>query len=332
MTTREPQPEPAGLISTLPRLRRLQGCTPCMQKLERLGWAEGMAFVCHGARIGIRVNDPIILERLRARLPPGWKTTRSPVVDDLYSLFTGGTGERAKVRRYNLVYLQSNMLARTMDLDKALDVLESSLHFSVAVRATAKLFVHAGVVGWRGRAIVIPGRSMSGKTTLVHALVRAGATYYSDEYAVFDARGRVHPYPKPLSLREGADPLQRHVPVELLGGRPGVGSLPVGLVAVTRYQAGARWRPRVLSPGQAVLSLLNHTLQARVRPRLVLERLASVTSGAVTLKGQRGEAEEIAQFLLRHLETETSRSGDQGRKPSWRPVRLADGSDFQGGS
>lgn len=303
MTTLAPRLEPAGPISTFPRLSRPQECIPCMQKLERLGWADGIAFVCHGARIGIRVNDPAILERLRARLPPGWKPARSSVVHDLYSLFTGGTGERANVHRYNLLYLQSARLARTMDLEEALDVLESSLHFSVAVRTTAKLFVHAGVVGWQGRAIVIPGRSMMGKTTLVHALVREGATYYSDEYAIFDARGRVHPYAKPLSLREENDPFQRHVSVESLGGRRGVGPLPVGLVAVTTYQAGARWRPRALSPGQAVLALLDHTVQARVRPRFALESLARVTSGSVTLKGKRGEAEEVARSLLRHLES-----------------------------
>ena len=43
------------------------------------------------------------------------------------------------------------------------------------------------IVTWgRGRAIVIPGRTFSGKSTLVAELVRAGATYYSDEYAVED--------------------------------------------------------------------------------------------------------------------------------------------------
>jgi hypothetical protein len=31
----------------------------------------------------------------------------------------------------------------------------------------------------------------------VAELVRAGATYYSDEFAVLDSRGRVHPFPRP---------------------------------------------------------------------------------------------------------------------------------------
>ena len=35
-------------------------------------------------------------------------------------------------------------------------------------------------------------------------LLRAGAVYYSDEYAVVDPWGRVHPFAKPLSIRDGS--------------------------------------------------------------------------------------------------------------------------------
>jgi serine kinase of HPr protein (carbohydrate metabolism regulator) len=68
------------------------------------------------------------------------------------------------------------------------------VEFDIAVRARSALFVHAGVVAWRGRAVLIPGASNAGKSTLVAELVRRGATYYSDEYAAIDAAGRVHPY------------------------------------------------------------------------------------------------------------------------------------------
>ena len=77
----------------------------------------------------------------------------------------------------------------------------------IAEVARNRVFVHAGVVGWKGRAIVIPGRSYSGKSTLVSELIRAGAAYYSDEYAVFDSRGRVYPFAKPLEMRD----VVRHV-------------------------------------------------------------------------------------------------------------------------
>ncbi|MGH7394773.1 MAG: hypothetical protein ACREJF_04145, partial [Candidatus Methylomirabilales bacterium] len=227
-----------------------------MEKIDRLGWAAGMCLVAYGLRIGIRVNDPEVLVHLPDRLPPGWKPAPSPIVDHLYSLLVGGAGPRSTVRRFSLLYAGSARLARTMDLDQVFESLESDLQGTIAEAARGRLFVHAGVVGWRGRAIVLPGRTHSGKTTLVAALVRAGATYYSDEYAVFDARGRVHPYPKPLSIRGENGGQPRKCPAEALGGLPGVKPLPVGLVAGTAYQPGARWRPRLLSPGQGVLTLL----------------------------------------------------------------------------
>jgi hypothetical protein len=277
-----------------------------MQKIDRLGWAAGIAFVSHGARLGIRVNDPAILERLPEHLPPGWRYASSPVVDSLYSLIVGGASQNSSVRRYNLLYGGAARLARTMELDEVLQLLESSLRCSVALRARRRLFVHAGVVGWRGRAIVIPGRSMSGKTTLVEALVRAGATYYSDEYAVFDAQGRVHPYPKPLSIRQEPGKPPKRYPVEVLGGHPGTKPLPVGLIAVTRYDAGARWRPRVLSPGQALLALLDNTLLARIRPGTALATLQCVVPAALTLQGKHANAQEVIGPLLDRLMKEST--------------------------
>lgn len=284
--------------AVVPRLKNLHGCVPCLEKLDRLGWTAGISFVSHGARIGVRVNDPAALDEVRERLPPGARISASPAVDDLYSLFIARCGGRSKVRRYDLLYQQWSLLARSLERQDLLDVLESTLHFNVAVRARRRLFVHAGVVGWRGRAIVVAGHSMSGKTELVHALVRAGADYYSDEYAVLDARGRVHPYAKPLSLREEGRERRRRCRVESFGGRCGNGPLPVGLVALAEYREGARWRPRALSPGEAVLALLGHTLLARVRPELALRTLQKAVPDAVTLRGKRGEAEATARALL----------------------------------
>ena len=43
------------------------------------------------------------------------------------------------------------------------------------------------------------------------ALGRAGALYYSDEYAPLDGEGFVHPYPKPLSLRKGGGHIDHDV-------------------------------------------------------------------------------------------------------------------------
>jgi hypothetical protein len=188
---------------------------------------------------------------------------------------------------------------RTHDLEEALSQLELDLELCVADRAPRRTFVHAGVVGWNGRAIVIPGRSFSGKSSLVKALVQAGASYYSDEFAVLDERGRVHPYPIPLAIRPdrgGGPPVKFRT--EELDGVAGVRSLPVGLVLVTRYVGGARFRPRPLSAGRTVLELLAHTLPARRRPGRVLDALTHAVAHASVLRGTRGEAEETARQVL----------------------------------
>jgi len=273
-----------------------------MEKLDRLGWAAGIGFIAYGRRVGIRVSDGEVVERLLDRLPPIRRPLALPVVDRLYSLRVGGQEPRSSVRRFHLLYGNATMLVRCMDFDEALDHLESDLQLYVARAARRRLFVHAGVVGWGGRAIVMPGRTFNGKSTLVAALVRAGASYYSDEYAVFDARGQVHPYPKPLSLRDQGAGRARRLPVESLGGQVGTLPLPVGLIVASRYRPEARWRPRRLSPGEAVLTLLADTVAARSRPAAALATLHEVASRAVALRGVRGEAHEVVGSLTKSAE------------------------------
>jgi len=171
-----------------------------------------------------------------------------------------------------------------------------------ALRARDCLFVHAGVVGWRGRALIIPGRSMTGKTTLVSALVRAGATYYSDEFAVLDKAGHVHPYPVPLSVRGTGGEPGVLTPVESLGGQAGTVPLPLGSIVVTRYQPSARWRPRPLSPARALLACMDNTVAAQRDPESTMPILRLAVLGAHAIESARGEAHTVAPLLLQQLD------------------------------
>lgn len=245
-----------------------------------------------------------MLRELARRLPPDSAESGAEVVDRLYSLRVAGPGRRG-VENFHLLYGDSARLARTTRLEEALDAFESDLQLYVAEAGRRRVFVHAGVVGWGGRAVVIPGRSFTGKTTLVAELVRAGATYYSDEYAVLDARGRVHPYARPLGVREGGTGRQAKVSVEALAGTSGTRPLPVGLVVVSEYRPGGRWRPRRLSSGQGVLALLAHTVSARRQPAAALEALGEVTARARVVRGARGEAGETAASILEMLNRST---------------------------
>jgi hypothetical protein len=226
--------------------------------------------------------------------------------------------------RPSRVYVGATRRARTRDLRHAFAVLESELRQSLAVRSKHRTFVHAGVVGWRGRAIVVPGRSRSGKTTLVAELVRAGASYLSDEFAIIDARGRVHPFAKPLSIR-GAGGCDLHVSrpsAEDLGGRAGTRPLPIGLVVLATHQPGAQWRPQTLTAGQAVIEMLAHTVPARLRPAASLQALERAVARAVVLKGERGEAGALAPLLLQLLEASSGSSAARpGSRIAWSEPR-----------
>lgn len=250
----------------------------------------------------MRANCADARELLRAALPPGWKPSRVSTVERLYSLFVGGEAKRPGAARFHLLYEDHLRLTRTRSLAEALETLESRIRHFVAERARRRVFVHAGVVGWRGRAVVMPGRSMAGKSSLVAELVRAGATYYSDEFAVLDARGRVHPFAKPISLRREGETRQEHFRVEELGGKVGVRPLPVGLVLLAGYRRGARWRPRELTPGQGVLGMLAHVVAARRQPEESLAALQRVVARARVVKSPRGEARAVAESVLRLLD------------------------------
>lgn len=285
-----------------------------MMKLDRLGWAAGFSFRAYGLTIGVRTNTASILEQLIPHLPYGWEPSDTETVDHLFSMLVGHTSQHAtapvrrvgpagKRRRFHLLYDGILLATRTLDTEELLERFESSIRLKVAENAKRKVFVHAGVVGWKGRAIVVPGRSFSGKTSLVAALVRAGATYFSDEYAVFDRRGNVFPYVKPLSLRLGDDEKQTHVPVEELGGTASATSLPVGHVIVTNYAEGSTWRPRILTGGEAVLAMLAHTVPARRDPQTVLDVLHRVSMRSIVLKGRRGDADATATALLARIDS-----------------------------
>jgi len=218
----------------------------------------------------------------------------------LFSLRIGGASKAANVRNYHLLYAGLRRAARTLDLDGLFDALESEVQLFVAEFAQDRIFVHAGVVGWKGRALLLPGRSFSGKSTLVAALVKAGATYYSDEYAVLDDNGYVHPYARRLSLRQQEGP-PRRCAAEELGGRAGARPLPVGAVAIARYQQGAGWQPKKISSGRALLELLENTVPALSRPTQSVTTLQQVVPRSLNLKGLRGEADEMAGELLKAM-------------------------------
>src|SRR5579859_1211989 len=263
-------------------------------QLDRLGWTVGQRYIAYGLRIGLRANDAAVLAAAGHYLPLGWQPAPGGPVDVVYSLRLAAPDAAAD----HLLFAGAVQLAATPEVAALYPIFADHAQLLTAFRARDRLFVHAGVVGWQDQAIVLPGRSLAGKTTLVKALVEAGATYYSDEYAVLDQEGRVHPYPRPLAIRGAAGQPGQQTPVAALGGQAGTTPLPIGLIVVTHYASGARWRPRALSPAQALLALMDNTVAARRAPHTSMPILRQAALGASAIQSARGEAVGVAAALL----------------------------------
>ncbi len=258
-----------------------------------------ISFVNFGARVSIQTDNPATVEKIITLLPIGSELLKNQSPPDVfYSVKTCGDHSLFRTRNH---HSKEVLIKKGFDQDTILNLLESDLHFQVACNARTALFVHAGVVSLDDRAIMIPGRSFSGKTTLIKSLVQAGATYYSDEYAPIDSTGRIHPYPKSLSIRNEEKQTVSKISVEKLGGEQGLKPIPLKMVIVSQYKHDSLWNPIQISPGEIVMSLIDNTVLARTRSRHMLKIFAQTVQGAAGFKGVRGEAEDVSHWLSKQL-------------------------------
>lgn len=183
----------------------------------------------------------------------------------------------------------------------AIETALSDLELWVAAHARDVIFLHAGCVEVDGRAIVLPGFTLSGKTTLTRALIDTGASYLSDEYAVLTADGSVLPYRRPLSVRIPGEPVVQRIKWAECGAGIGEAPVAVGLFALLRHNLDAGWEVAQLSRAHAILHLLQQTVAARSRPVDATLALERGTEYAITIEGTRGEAAEAAERLISAL-------------------------------
>ena len=178
----------------------------------------------------------------------------------------------------------------------------SMLRLTIAENAVDRVFLHAGTVAWQGKAVIFPARSFKGKTTIVTEMIKAGAEYYSDEYAVIDLAGLVHPFPRPLSIRglEG-EFVETEIPPEFYNAHIGERPVSIGSVVLTEFMEGSNWDPVRISPGQGILETISHTIPLNVNAEMSLKVLSRAFENAIILKGPRGDAKDTAKQLLKFL-------------------------------
>lgn len=221
-----------------------------------------IAATAYGRRVALDVA-PTDLDVLRALLPWWWRDD-DPEAD-------------------------ADTLLVVPDAGSAREVV-AALELEVAEHAVDRVFVHAAVVACGDRALLLPGPSFAGKSTLAAALLDTGLGYLSDEYAVLDAAGSVYAYPRPLTTRTDAG--RNHRVVEHVDG-----PLQVAAVALLQYATGAEYAVTPTTPGDAVLGVLANTVCASTRPAEALQAVTTAVAGAGAVTGHRGEARAAALHL-----------------------------------
>jgi hypothetical protein len=187
----------------------------------------------------------------------------------------------------------------------ALKFLNSLMRLKVAELSEGRIFIHAGVIGWKGRAIVFPGTSFAGKSTLTAELVRNGAEYYSDEYAVVEKDGLIVPFPRHISLRYFGGKRARNVTAAELNGTQGKRPIPAGMVLFTQFEKKGSWDPELMTAGAGIMEIIPHIITMRRKPAFSLKVLDLMLRNAIIAKSPRGDVKKFAKFLLEFFENHT---------------------------
>jgi hypothetical protein len=159
--------------------------------------------------------------------------------------------------------------------------------------------IHAGAVLIDGHGLLLPGRTHAGKSSLVAELLRRGARYFSDEYALIDSAGRVHAYPRPLLIRNGG-PRQSPVLPEECNSSVVDAPAPVRWILSLAFERGASWSVKEIPQSTALFGLLQNTPHALENAPGMVPSFERAVADAVCLAGRRGEAAEAAERIL-HL-------------------------------
>lgn len=283
-------------------LRAMTGTTRAWQLLP-LGAAKTFrhparttsAFDAFGLRIQVEAEGAArhIIDPILGRLPAFDRARPAMPADRVYDVACLQHDETAP--EYYRVTVDERPLASAGTIEGAADHIVADLQTFLVLTAPGVAFVHAGVVALGGRVIVVPGASRSGKSTLVAALLRAGATYLSDEFAVLGAGGLIAPYARPLVLR--AEGGERRVEPGAFGATTAHAPLPADTVLFTQYSPDGVFAPEPLSSGDAILRLLAHCPGAQTRPVETLALLRGLMNGARAWTTRRGDADGAAQAL-----------------------------------
>jgi hypothetical protein len=253
--------------------------------------ATSLTFKSFGVMLTLEFDDRALAGAARAALPVGARVVAAEMGQS-----------RLRVDRFGRLAPDDPSAPPGPDgRPDAITRLATELRHHLALHSP-DLFIHAGAVAIDGEALLLPGRSFAGKTTLVAALLELGADYISEEYAVVDVAGRVLPFAKDLAIRVNGQRVAQEIAPQAAGARHVVEEpVPARMVVVTRYLPDAQWAPYPISPSAAMLALLRHTATARSDSARALERTRRLCQGVRAFASLRGEAGPVAADLVARM-------------------------------
>jgi hypothetical protein len=199
-----------------------------------------------------------------------------------------------------VLYGAEGVISRSLTVEGIVPTLQGFVDADFVHRLDDAVAIHAGAVAWRGSVLLFPGASHSGKSTLVAELLKHGFEYFSDEYALIDANGFAHPYPRALMIR-GGNPEARPLLARETGATIGCAGARVAAILALRYTPGADWRVRPLPQAEMLITLLKSTPHDIRRSGRLFAQLAQVTGKAVCFAGIRGDAPTAIGSILKLL-------------------------------
>ncbi len=256
------------------------------------GAEEGERTVFVGVAGGcVRVDLPSrpALQRVKARLgPAAGRSTDSPILAHL-------TVEALRPKRFSI--REGSEDRSKVGLRRLADVLEEECLKCLVREMPDVLWLHAGgAVDADGRAMILPGKTGRGKSSLSAALVRNGWKYLTDEHVPISTDDiTTSAFPRPAEARERV----RGVVIDLEDeesfdenwqtfrrlkkrrwriplDRIAAGRAPIGAIVFPDFRpdVGARLTP--LKPAQAALRLIESARSPSEQRAAVFEKVAEL--------------------------------------------------------
>jgi HprK-related kinase A len=204
-------------------------------------------------------------------------------------------------------------------VDHAHALLEWGFNWCIGAYAHQFLILHSAVMETAGKGVLLAAVSGSGKSTLAAEMTLAGWRLLSDELALVDAKGQLHPCPRPISLKNESIEVIRGRYPEAVFGPPAcdthkgtIAHLPASDAAVARanetvspriivfprWREGAALRVEAVGQGHAALRLIDQSFNYPILGGVGFARMADLVSATEAWELEYSSLDEARDALF----------------------------------